>query len=268
MLWQNRRSVAARYPENVSAGLAVMPTLLASPLLVLLVPIGILGRRWRREHRAAELLLLVLGVFPLALYSFFMIDHRYFVSYLPIYLLWAGAGCCQFLRWWRVSVSSRTRPAMLLLACVLLSLALHCAQVSDARRKSTARVPIDRAVDWRARHGGRRSERILAPSGCSISYYAGNPEATYLPWTDPTGLLRYARHHRYTLLIAPASYLRERRPRLAEILDDPTASGFTEIGRLLGPKADPITLYRIESEPSSALTLRTSRRTGRLPISW
>lgn len=249
VLWQNRRNVAARYPENVSAGLGLMPTLLASPFLILLVPIGLFGRRWRQEHRAAELLLLLLGLFPLALFSFFTIDHRYFVSYLPIYLLWAGAGGVRFLEWWKESISPRSRPAWVILGCVWLSLLPYLGhkRATLAAGQPRAYRSIGRWIHDQVPPAGG-PERILAPSGCSISYYAGRPEATYLPWTDPEGLLRFARSHRYTLLVAPEGYLRERRPALAGLAGpagSPPPAGFTEIARLPGPDGLPITLYRI-----------------------
>jgi hypothetical protein len=102
-LWENRRQVAARYPANLSASLALLPTLLGSPFLLLLVPLGVLGRRWARERRAEEVTLFLLGLLPIVLYAAFAIDHRYFVPYLPVYLLWAGAGGAHLLQWWKES---------------------------------------------------------------------------------------------------------------------------------------------------------------------
>lgn len=246
VLWENRRSVAARYPENLSAGLALMPTLLSSPFLLLLVPLGLLGRRWERDRRAEELTLLLLGAYPFALFSFFRIDHRFLVSYLPVYLLWAGAGGWQFRSWWSESISARTRPAAAILALVVLSLVPYAAHKYVAARATQPRE--HRTIGrWIREHQG--GVRLLAWSGCSISYYAGTPEATYLPWTNPAGLLRFARHHRYTHLAVRERDLRQSRPALAGLLEDPAAAGFEEIRDFPLPEGDRIVLYRIGLTP-------------------
>ena len=243
VLWENRRNVAARYPDNLTAGLGLMPALLSSPLLVLLVPFGMIGRRWSRARRSEEITLFLLGIFPIALFSFFTVGLRYFVSYLPVYLLWAGAGCWQLVTWWRESISPRTRPAVIVIALAYLSLLPYIAH--KQRVLWEAQPHENRTIGrWIREHEGP-GKRILAKSGSSISYYAGNAEATFIPWTDAPGLLRFARHHGYELLALHEFYVYKNRPLLVGMLDG--TDGLEMITTFSTRSGDNVILYRIES---------------------
>jgi 4-amino-4-deoxy-L-arabinose transferase-like glycosyltransferase len=219
VLWRQRGAIASRYVPKLAAGAALLPLLFASPLLFVLVPLGLTGRRWRREDRAAEWLLLALGLFPFLFYSLFRVELRYLVPYLPVYLLWAGAGCGVLLDWFAARVTPRRAAAGALGALVLLSLVPYTINryVSLAKSQSLEWREIGRRIAERE----SPAPRILAHSGCSVGYYAGNPEATFIPWTDAAGLIRYARHHRYEVLVVDEEYIRSARPTLRSILDDP-----------------------------------------------
>ncbi len=219
VLWRQRGALASRYVPKLAAGAALLPLLFASPLLLVLVPLGLIGRRWRREDRAAAWLLLALGLFPFLFYSLFRVELRYLVPYLPVYLLWAGAGCDALLGWFTARVSPRRAAAAALAALILLSLVPYTVNryVSLAKSQPLEWRRIGRLIAERE----SPAPRILAHSGCSVGYYAGNPDATFIPWTDAAGLLRYMKHHRYEYLVVDEEYFRAARPTLRSILDDP-----------------------------------------------
>jgi hypothetical protein len=216
---RQKGAIASRYVPKLAAGAGLLPLLFASPLLFVLVPLGLIGRRWRREHRGAELLLLALGLFPFLFYSLFRVELRYLVPYLPVVLLWAGAGCDALLAWFAARVSPRRAAAGALAALVFLSLAPY--SVHRYAVMGTSQPLEWREIGRRIAALGLPAPRILAHSGCSISYYAGNPEATFIPWTDTAGLIRYARFHGYGCLVVDEEYFRAARPTLRAILDDP-----------------------------------------------
>jgi hypothetical protein len=246
VLWRQKAAIASRYVPKLAAGAALLPLLFASPLLFVLVPLGLIGRRWRREDRVAELLLLALGLFPFLFYSLFRVELRYLVPYLPVYLLWAGAGCGALLDWFAARVTPRRAAAGALAALVFLSLVPYTINRYAAMAKS-------QPLEWReiGRWIAARESpapRILAHSGCSIGYYAGNPEATFIPWTDAAGLIRYARRHRYGFIVVDEEYFRAARPTLRSILDDPPAE-LRPLGEFESGTGGRILVYRIE--PSS-----------------
>ncbi len=246
ILWRQKGAIASGYPGKMAAGIGIIPLLLSGPILFLLVPLGIFGRRWRREDRDAELLILMLGAFPFVFYPLFRVELRYLVPYLPVYLLWAGAGCAALLDWFAARVSARRAASATLAALVFLSLVPYTVHRYIVMGKY-------QPLEWREigrRIGGNESPapRILAHSGCSISYYAGNPTATFIPWTDAAGLVRYARFHRYERLVVDEDYFRAARPTLRAILDDPP-SDLEALGEFKSRSGGRILVYRVK--PSS-----------------
>jgi len=243
ILWREKGAIASGYPAKLRDGVGLVPRLLSGPVLLLLVPLGLLGRRWRREDRAAEALLLALGVFPFVFYPVFRVELRYLVPYLPIYLLWAGAGCGALLDWFAVRVSARRAAAVALAALVFLSLVPYTVHRYAVMGK-TQPLEWKEIGRWIAGEGSP-APRILAQSGCSISYYAGNPEATFIPWTDERGLVRYARFHRYEYLVVDEDYFRAARPTLRAILDDPPPD-LEPLGEFKSGSANRILVYRVK----------------------
>ncbi|MCX5752748.1 MAG: glycosyltransferase family 39 protein [Candidatus Krumholzibacteria bacterium] len=246
IFWRQKGAIASGYPAKMGAGIGLLPLLLSSPFLLLLVPLGIFGRKWRREDRGAELLLLMFGLLPFVFYPLFRVELRYLVPYLPIYLLWAGAGCGVLLDWFAAQVSARRAASAALAAVVFLSLVPYTVHRYAVTGKS-------QPLEWKEIGrwiGGKESPvpRILAQSGCSISYYAGNPEATFIPWTDPAGLVRYTRFHRYEYLVVDEEYFRAARPTLRAILDDPPP-GLEALGEFKSGTGERILIYRVK--PSS-----------------
>jgi hypothetical protein len=110
------------YLTRMGFGIGFFPFLYSSPLLLLLVPLGIFGRSRRREDRGAESLLPALGLFPFVIHPLFRVELRHLVPYLPIYLLGAGAGCAELLDWFAARITPRRAAAVALAALVFLSL--------------------------------------------------------------------------------------------------------------------------------------------------
>lgn len=244
IFWRQKGAIASAYPAKLGAGIGLIPLLLSSPLLLLIVPLGLVGRSWRRKDRGAEALLLALGIFPFVFYSLFRVELRYLVPYLPVYMLWAGAGCGVLLDWFAARVSARRAASATLAALVFLSLVPYTIHRYAVMAKS-------QPLEWKeiGRWIGAKESpaaRILAQSGCSISYYAGNPLATYLPWTDAAGLIRFARVNRFDYVVADEAYIRAARPMLRSILESPSPDFETvrQFGTIEGSR---IMLYRVKS---------------------
>jgi hypothetical protein len=219
ILWRQRGAIASRYFGKMEAGFDLLPIVLSSPLLLILVPLGLFGRRWETGSRGPEALISFLGLFPFVFFSLFKVEFRYLIPYLPIYLLWAGVGCGVLLDWFKESVSARRLLRSMLVALVFLSLVPYTIHkyVDSARSQPREWVAIGRWIGEHEGHGAR----ILAQPGCSISYYAGNPTAIYIPWTDAAGLVRFARHNRFGFVAVDEDFIRAKRPTLSSILDSP-----------------------------------------------
>jgi hypothetical protein len=244
ILWRQKGAIAARYFEEFSRGTRLVPLLLATPFLLVLVPVGLFGRRWR-EH-GPETTLLLVGLFPFLLYPVFEVEIRYLVPYLPLYLLWGGAGCAVMMRWLEDNVARNALVAAVMLFVVFFSLVPY-----SIRRYS--RIRQSQPIEYReiGLWIGERCEsgvRILAPPGTSYSYYAGNPAATFIPWTDPEGLLRYARRHRFDYLVLEERYISSRRPMLGQLLSDEGYPGLERVKTFSPPNSGTVMLYRIDGK--------------------
>ncbi len=243
ILWRQKGAIASGYPAKIVSGFGLLPLLFSSPLLFLLVPLGLFGRRWRRGDRGAESLLLALGLFPFAFYALFRVELRYLAPYLPVYMLWAGAGCAELLDWFAANVSAKRAASAALAALVFLSLVPYTIHRYAAMGESQ---PLEWKEIGRWIAGNESpAPRILAHSGCSISYYAGNPAAAFIPWTDAAGLVRYARYHGYERLVVDEDYFRAARPTLRAILDDPPPE-LEALGEFGGEGGGRILVYRVK----------------------
>ncbi|HUV36929.1 MAG TPA: glycosyltransferase family 39 protein [Patescibacteria group bacterium] len=242
-LWRQRDAVVSRYFPNLTRGVALLPNLLASPFLLLLVPLGLFGRGWRRGDRMIEFVLLLVGILPFVLYAVFRIDFRYLVPFLPVYLLWGARGCGVLVSWLRENVSPRPILSVITLFVILASLVPF-----TVRRYAllAASQPVEyREIGRWIRDNGGGGAMILAPSGWSVGYYAGNPLATFIPWTDPDGLIRYARYHRFEYLVLGTAYIEHARPALEPLVREPEYPGFELIHTFTDRSGGEILLYRL-----------------------
>lgn len=244
VLWREKGAVASQYLGKLGAGFGLLPLLFSSPFLLLLVPLGIFGWGRKAGDRGAKSLLLLLGLFPFVFYAVFRVEVRYLVPYLPIHLLWAGAGCAVLLDWFIGLVSTRRVYSGALAALIFLSLVPYTFHKYVVMKKSE---PLEwrRIGEWIRDHEGPGA-RILAKSGCSISYYAGNPIATFIPWTDAAGLVRYARFNRFGYVVADEEYIRAARPALRSILESPSPD-FEAVEEFRTAEGARIILYRLRA---------------------
>ncbi len=244
VLWRERRALVKRYFPNLSRGFALIPDILASPLLLLLVPLGLFGRTWRRGDRASEFTLLLVGLFPFLLYAIFRVELRYSIPYLPIYILWGACGCEVLLSWLRDNLSPRPFVTAIALFVILASLVPY-----TVRRYRL--IALSQPVEYREigrwlRENGGEGARVLAPSGWSVGYYAGNPISTYIPWTDPDGLIRFAEHHRFEYLVLDEQYIGKARPPLTPLLRDDPYPGTEAVHTFRSHSGGRILLFRLE----------------------
>ncbi len=222
ILWRVKRELAGRYVRKLADGAEQLPLLLVTPFLLLLVPLGLFARRWRLKSQ--ELLLVAVGAFPFVLYPLFNVQIRYLVPYLPIFLMWGGAGCAVLTGWIGENVSrSRVIPALVLLV-VFGSLVPYSMHRYSSVRKGE-RLEFRHVGEWLLRQGGPPA-RIIAPPGTSYSYYAGNPIATFIPWTDPAGLHGFSRRLGFDYLVIERDYIEQYRPAMRPLLESPDRYGF------------------------------------------
>ncbi|MCK4236560.1 MAG: glycosyltransferase family 39 protein [Candidatus Krumholzibacteria bacterium] len=244
VLWRQKGAIASEYFYKLDRGIDLIPFLLATPFLLFLVPLGLFGRRWNRGHRGAELVVLIMGIFPFLFYPIFRIDIRYVVPFLPLYLMWAARGCVVIVDWLRENVTPRPVPAAVVLLVVFLSLVPVTIRRYSWTRNSQ---PVEYAEIGRwIRENEGEGARVLAHSGCSIGYYAGNPKAAFIPWTDVQGLLRYARYHDFDYLVVDENYIGTYRPTLIELLEGPRIRGLHEVRTFTRKTGGKIVLYRFE----------------------
>ena len=245
VLWRQRGAIASRYLPEMNGGVKLLPLLLGTPLLLILVPLGLFGRAWKRERRGAEFLLLVLGFFPFVLYSIFRIEIRYLVPFLPLYLLWGGVGCDVIVTWVRENVSRHRALGLATLLVIFMSLVpVTIRRYASVRRSQPLEyIEIGRAVASLGERG-----KVLAHPGCSASFYAGVPEATFIPWTDMEGLRRYARMHGYRYLVVDEDYIRGFRPTLGGFLDGSDMEGFERVLSVVKETGGAVVLYRFEPD--------------------
>jgi hypothetical protein len=241
ILWEGKREIAGRYVRKLAEGAEQLPHLFVTPFLLLLFPLGLFARRWRLKGQ--ELLLIAVGVFPFILYPLFNVQIRYLVPYLPVFLMWGGAGCAVLTGWIGENVSrSRVIPALVLLAVFgsLVPYSMH--RYSSVR--SGERLEYRHVGEWLLRHEGP-GLRIIAPPGTSYSYYAGNPIATFIPWTGPEGLHEFSRRLGFDCLVLERDYIEQYRPAMRPLIEEPEHYGF-ELLEVFGTGGDGrVFVYRI-----------------------
>ena len=195
---EGRDRVAISSPK-LGAGVGLAPAPLREP-----VPArsscrsGLIGRRWRREDRGAESLLLALGALPVRL--LFAVPRRAQVprAVPPVYLALGRRrmrGASRLVRRPRLPEARGRRRARG--ARVPEPRAVHGPPLRRHGEIAAARMEGDRALDRReriSRAAHTRAVRLLRSATTR-----GIPTATFIPWTDAAGLVRYARHHRYEL---------------------------------------------------------------------
>lgn len=215
VLWRERSRIARSYLPKINAGFSLVPLLFSSPLLLLIVPLGIAGRAWRKAKEVSEFMLLAVGFFPFLFYSIFRVELRYLVPYLPIHLIWAGVGCSVLADRAKEIFDAKRIAGTLTILFIAASLLPYTFHKYSVMKKS-------QEVEWRAIGSwigaNFPGKRILAHSGCPVSYYAGNPQATFIPWTDSKGLSMFARENRYELVVFDERYIKNYRPLLDDML--------------------------------------------------
>lgn len=244
ILWHERRSIVTRYFPNLSRGFTFIPLLLANPLLLLLVPLGLFGRIWRRDDRASEFFFLLVGLLPFLLYAVFRVELRYLIPFLPLYILWGACGCEVLLSWLRDNLSPRPLVAGIVLFVILVSFVPYAVRRYRLIERSQ---PVEyREIGRWLRDNGGEGARVLAPSGWSVGYYAGNPLSTFIPWTDPEGLIRFAEHHEFAYLVLGEHYVENARPQLIPLLRDEPHPGLEPVHTFHGRSGGRILLFRLE----------------------
>ena len=244
VLRERRSEIARRIVEQLDYGPRLLPVLFLSPLFLFLVPLGLFGRLWRHERILDELVVMTVGVLPFFIYAFFKVQLRYLVPVLPIYLIWAGAGLEVFGLWLERVLSIR---GTLLTAILFLVFTVNIPYTTHRYRAVKAAQRTDyKEVGGYIASEFPRGARVLAHSGCPVSYYAGNPRATFIPWTDVEGLVRFAEYHHFDILVVDSGYIENYRPTLKRLISGGVPPGLSLVKRFNGKFGRDIIIYSVK----------------------
>lgn len=173
-----------------------------SPLLIVMVVLGLLRSSWDRARITREAL--ILSIFACLIGSYLMVQWlptRYLVMALALLLVWAAKGIQEFSDWLRETlrslvgiVAESTMPVTTTVAQALLIAALLLIALPGARQEpelasgfATARTTKEAGL-W-LRHTSPGPKTIMDVSSV-FSFYADGTHL-YLPYCDGATALRY-----------------------------------------------------------------------------
>lgn len=70
-----------------------------TPLMIMLVGIGLFRRRWSKERLMKEVYIFLIIIYHLMLYPLFHIEYRYLMPVLPMAIIWAANGINELQDW-------------------------------------------------------------------------------------------------------------------------------------------------------------------------
>ena len=190
---------------------------LGSPILFVLVVVGLVGRSWDRRRLALEVTPGAAAVaMVLILLSVQQLWFRFFYALLGPLLLWAGKGADELGEWGSNTAASvasrapvaRAAGAALKWVAIGLVLVLSIRAVPDlAQFKDSLFANRVRAGRWLAQQPPR--DKSVMDLGNQVAYYAG-ADLLYLPYATSDVALRYVAKRKpdYIVLMgAPKAYL-------------------------------------------------------------
>jgi 4-amino-4-deoxy-L-arabinose transferase-like glycosyltransferase len=168
--------------------------LFGSPLLLLLVVLGLFRRPWSPRRIGAELffLLMLLTAFvPLLSIQWFW--DRYAAPFVPFLIIWAGNGCAELYAWLSDSARSmQRRPPSLRAFGAALILAFGAIFMVTSFRliaQAEPRAQTEKNVGlWLAQHGA--AHKKLMDTETIAAYYAG-ANLIEMPYGDSSAALGY-----------------------------------------------------------------------------
>jgi len=245
----NYLNLMRKYVENFYKVVAFGMNHALTSTILLLIVLGLFGIPWEKQRFYRELYLLSYVIFFwLILIPLFHINDRYFVSVLPICLIWASQGVFFLISWFEKSIlnvahSKNIKSHSSLLASTFVALillfGLFLPQFGKIinRNPWTAEYymdPIEQKIagKWLKEHSKRTP--IIMSRGHTVDFYAGNyhiAESVTIPENDISRILAYAEFRNVDFLVLNERY----------------AKGFKQIAYLLDAKNVPDGLTMVYS---------------------
>ena len=232
----NYQGLMRKYVENFYKVTAFgMNHALTSTILILMV-FGLFGSPWDKKRFYRDLYLLAyVTFFWFIVIPLFHINDRYFLSVLPICLIWASQGVFFFISWFEktilfVSDSQTTKIRPRLLASIAVALILLIGLFLPQFGKILNRNPwipdyymdpieLKVAGNWIKAHSEKTP--IIMSLGHTTDFYAGNyhiAESVTIPENDLVRILEYAKFRKVDFLVLNERYSRGFQ-RIAYLLD-------------------------------------------------
>ena len=191
----------------------------ASPLPLLLAPIGFLLFPWRRRNRIVPWALGMGAALPLVVSACIVPIPRYLLPAIPFLLVLAAGGTAEYLCRVRSEGGERRlslrRFAIWSMLLVLLPTPWAIGR-TYRRVRETPRIYRD-AGRWIAEN--LPAGRVLAKPGVYLAYYAKIPEYTFIPAAAAREIVRYSELHGYRYIVLDGRLLLEPRPGVDRLLE-------------------------------------------------
>jgi 4-amino-4-deoxy-L-arabinose transferase-like glycosyltransferase len=221
---------------------------LFSPVIVVLIALGLFGRPWNRKRWQGEALLIA-TLLPLASFWLFFVISRFLVGALPVGMLWAAVGLDALAAWGKNSFGQvwprapRAFPRFVAAGAVALALTLAVMEVPGKLASGTAVMPWPNieAGQWLAENTSPGA--VLMTRSTEVALYAGRPlvAAPNATWAE---LVKYARTRNARNLLVSVSELRRLRPQYAALGKPDTAPPEVQYVRTFGQGSQAVMLYR------------------------
>jgi len=229
---------------------------LATPLVILLVPLGLFRRAWHRKRMVSELYLLTFfGATLFLLLSIAFTHERYVTSFLPILLIWAAMGTVEIADWLQRTVANLNKVFAerfpiskmalgLLLALLLLLFFIRTERVLAQQRMDYAQLSQRNAGLWlREQMPG---PKVVMSTDTATAYYSGSTWAPF-PYATDEVRLAYVEELQPTFIVLYGAIVGERRPDLLQWYQ----SGIPDAKAQLIYHVGDAQIYRWKAEPQS-----------------
>jgi len=188
------------YDENLKQIFRILAFHLTPYVMLILIPLGLFRRTWRKERIISELYLLALFAAQLLLLlSIAFIHDRYITSFLPILLIWAANGTIEIAEWLGETVQNMHSTfgqryqvklqAGITIAMALLVLALFFITQQLIVPNVTAQIQSAQRTAGLWLRAYAPGPKVIMATGTAPAYYSGG---TWVPFPYTTDELRLA----------------------------------------------------------------------------
>lgn len=188
-------------------------------LFMMFVIIGFFYRPWTRLRLAKELFLFSLVASTLIGYAASIVEFRYLIPLIPIFICWIAEGIVGFSYWTAKSASgifragSKFSPKLIQIAVLAVLSVLLAASIPDQIARESAQGELFREKAAGLWIKDRSPNRVLIMDSSPIAAFYAGADHTYLPNEDLDVVLDYAKRKGVTYII----YSRRRSSRTPKV---------------------------------------------------